>query len=286
MSVDFITDISERFLVTINYTHPCGERYSGLVTRNKEYIETEDIPPNEDGMYTLYDLLTQRWIKAEIHESVTFQINNLKILKTDNPFELSNIFDENLIQEYNQSLILDLQADKDFVKGLNEHMSKLGIHISDENITYYTSLLRTHHLQSLSEDGRDDRDAIQLCMAANCTFLELYSKDQPAVERLDLCRSNWLLVINDAIKEAKNKLDLEIEALDKDSQEYTFEVEEIKLIKGLLDSLTDEYKEKLKEYESYGDILSAWPPLLLPAPKYCSKWSTLENTIDEKYRFK
>ena len=122
-----------------------------------------------------------------------------------------------------------------------------------------------------------------LCMIANTTLTKLFELEDKNA-KLDIAKENWSKLIKLSGVKAKLKLDTELSSLDKESEEYEFELEEINLIKSLIDDTISEYISKLDECNNYLEIFSTWPPLLLPAPKYSLKWEALKNVINDKYR--
>ena len=63
-SFSLIKNTYENFIIGMEYTHPDGERHFGLVTRNKNYIDG-DIQPEEDNNYVVYDLITKNGLELQ-----------------------------------------------------------------------------------------------------------------------------------------------------------------------------------------------------------------------------
>ena len=279
---NYINEICENFIVVVNYTHPDGERYSGYVTKNLKFLSV-DKPVDDPDKYLFFDLLTNIWIYAPVQDSVEFKIKNLPDLGIDNPFLVHTIKDNEIINRYNEKLVKELEEKKEFIKGLFEELKQSNINTEEINFNYFVSLLDTHDVDTLSEGERDDRDSLMLCMIANTTLTKLFELEDKNA-KLDIAKENWSKLIKSSGVKAKLKLDTELSSLDKESEEYEFELEEINLIKSLIDDTISEYISKLDECNNYLEIFSTWPPLLLPAPKYSLKWEALKNVINDKYR--
>ena len=274
MKEDAITKIADKFLIGLNYIHPSDKPYYGLVTRNLDYIDADSIPESKPGRYIFYDLLTKSWIDApRASVDAEFKIYDLdKISSINDPYILLDIDDEVKIKEYNNFLINKLEEKKNFILDLAK---KCQIELTEEEIIYYTSLLETYYLDTLNMRDREDRDAVALCMVCKVSIERLFEENQTE-EELKTARENWLKNVKQHSIIAKEKLDLEVSELDKTSEEYEIELEEISLIKNLIDDAVNSFKDKLEECTNFRDILTSWPPLLLPAPKYTLKWDTLK----------
>ena len=268
--------IYDKFILGMNYTHPDGERYFGFITRNPEYTNKTFLE-DEAGFYVVFDLLSKKWLKIPNDDTVTFTFYNIDVIDLEDPYRLVFVNDLNLIQKYNENNLLKFQEKKNKISKIIEDTN---IELSEEQSYYYKSLPGTHHFPNLPDKYLD----IIALLVVSGTTLTSFIDNKPTDIELENIRNNWLTVIGKHIEIAKNRLDCEIKNLDKDSEDYNFEIEEIEMIKNLLDSLREEYSEKLKDCQDYPQVFSTWPPLLLPAPSYCCHINRINTIIDEKYR--
>ena len=107
---------------------------------------------------------------------------------------------------------------------------------------------------------------------------------------LNTAKDQWMLVIKHHIEKAKNQLDLEVALLDKEADTYEYDLEEIEIIKNLLDEIPEDFIDDLDECVTYNDLLETWPPLLLPAPPFIidqpsgmNVFDKLRNRIERKF---
>mgnify|MGYP007047368995 FL=1 len=85
----------------------------------------------------------------------------------------------------------------------------------------------------------------------------------------DVCmsdiRSKWIDVIEEYSSEARAMLLKDIDAEEEIDQAVRDEVD---VILGLLDNISEEAKPVLDSCQTVSEIMQVWPPLLLPAPDY------------------
>lgn len=85
----------------------------------------------------------------------------------------------------------------------------------------------------------------------------------------DVCmsdiRSKWIDVIEEYSSEAREMLLKDIDAEGEIDQAVRDEVD---VILGLLDNISEEAKPVLDSCQTVSEIMQVWPPLLLPAPDY------------------
>jgi len=98
----------------------------------------------------------------------------------------------------------------------------------------------------------------------------------------DVCmsdiRSKWVNVIEEYSSEAREMLLKDIDAEEEIDQAVRDEVD---VILGLLDNISEEAKPILESCQTVSEIMQVWPPLLLPAPDYVNV--LLEEALPEDY---
>ena len=281
-----IKSIYEKFIIEIDYNHPDGERHYGIITRNPEYIDGE-IQPDEDDNYIAYDLLTKKWIRANIKSNTGFtitpgNINAADGKPMDNPFALSEIHDEDIIQAANTALLIKIKARQTAIDEALKEAERLNITVGDEDKLYYYSLFSSYGFNSYPDDKSS---VLAILVIAQQSYLKVLA-NKPTKKELKIAQTNWLKVIDDRIDFALSELDREKMVLDPAGEEYEYEIEEIETIKTLIKNLHDEYKSKLQETVDYKDVIQVWPPLLLPRPPLVEQWSILEDAFYEEVESK
>jgi hypothetical protein len=269
--------ISQRFVYTINYTNDTGERAYALVTTSPEIVPDEaasevlsvTIPDDDTGLeeFVFWDLFTSTVLRIPVQSrDISFVFNKLDLFPVDEPEDLLYIMDQAAIDNYNDEIIsihnnrreaiLDIQA---------ELSSDYEMVFTDEEIMCFIHLLNTHNFAEC--DPSKVSHLIKLCMLLKSTPYKLI-RGTVDEQDSDTAIDQWLLVIKHYIKKAKNQLDLEAALLDKGADTYDYDLEEIEIIKNLLDEIPEDFIDELGECATYQDLLEAWPPLLLPAPNF------------------
>ena len=278
-AAQIIKAIYEKFIIEMDYNHPDGERHYGIVTRNPKY--TNGIEPDEEENYIVYDLLTEKWIRASIIGDTGFNINCSYIKTEDgtpikNPFLLQDINDEEVIEHANTSLLLKIKARQTAIDNVITEAKRFNIPVTEEEKNYYYSLYNTYWFSNYEDEMAY---ILAILLITKQPILKTL-KDKPTKSELNIAIENWLNLINGHIEEGCLKLDKEKEELDKTAQEYEMEVEEIEVIKNLLRDIKDDSYSKLKSYKTYTDITSYWPPMLLPSYLNSAEiWNKLKSAV-------
>ena len=269
--------ISQRFIYTINYTNSDGERTYALVTAAPEIVPDEavseglsvTIPDDDTGLeeFVFWDLFTSTVLRLPIQEgAISFNFDKLDLFPVKDPEDLLHITDQDAIDNYNNEIvtihnnrrqaIIDIQA---------EFSSDFKMVFTDEEIMYYINLLNTHNFAEY--DPSDVSYQIKICMLLKTTPYKIF-RCKLKEQDLDTAIDQWILVIKHYVEKAKAQLDIEATLLDKADDTYDCDLEEIEIIKNLLDEIPEDFRDELGECDEYKDLLEAWPPLLLPAPPF------------------
>jgi len=266
-----LQEVSKRFLYTINYTDDSGERLYALVTTSPD-IAPEEVVSEVHGItevkeFVFWDLFREKILRLPTAEGdISFTFHNLHLLPGDDVEELLNIADQQIIDEYNKEIINIHNKRRQAIIDIQAELSdEYNMVFTEEDTMCYINLVNTH-LFAESEPGRHAY-LIKLCMLLKSTPYKLIRG--PVVGHdFDRAKDQWLLVIKSYIEKAKNELDLEAVSLDKEGDTYELDLEEIEIIKNLLDEIPEEFIDELDYCDTYKDLLEAWPPLLLPAPQF------------------
>ena len=282
--------ISQKFIYTINYTNSDGERTYALVTTAPEIVPDEAaaevlsviIPDDDTGLeeFVFWDLFTSTVLRLPIQEgAISFNFDKLDLFPVEEPEDLLHITDQDAIDNYNNEIvtihnnrrqaIIDIQA---------EFSSDFKMVFTDEEIMYYINLLNTHNFAEY--DPSDVSYQIKICMLLKTTPYKIF-RCKLREQDLNTATDQWILVIKHYIEKAKNQLSIEATQLDKAAETYDCDLEEIEIIKGLLDEIAEDFRDELGECATYKDILEAWPPLLLPAPPFIIDQPSGLNVFDK-----
>ena len=287
---DVLHAISQKFLYTINYTNDDGERAYALVTTLPEIVPDEaadevlsnTMPEDGTGLeeFVFWDLFTSTVLRLPIQErDISFTFNKLNLFPVESPEDLLDIEDQVAIDNYNTEIIgihnnrrqaiIDIQA---------ELSSDFKMVFTDEEIMYYINLLNTHNFAEYEPEQVSYQ--IKVCMLLKTTPYKIF-RCKLREQDLNTAKDQWILVIKHYIEKAKNQLSIEATQLDKAAETYDCDLEEIEIIKGLLDEIAEDFRDELDECAEYKDILEAWPPLLLPAPPFIIDQPSGLNVFDK-----
>ena len=285
-----LQEVSKSFLYTINYTDDSGERLYALVTTSPdiapEEVVSEVLGITELKEFVFWDLFTEKILRLPISEGdISFTFHNLHLLPGDDVAGLLHITDQQIIDEYNTEIINMHNKRRQAIIDIQAELSaEYNIVFTEEDIMCYIHLINTH-LFAESEPGKHTY-LIKLCMLLKSTPYKLLRG--PVVGHdFNRAKDQWLLVIKSYVEKAKNQLNLEVASLDKEDDTYEIDLEEIEIIKNLLDEIPEEFIDELDCCITYKDLLEAWPPLLLPAPQFIidtrtglSVFTSLEKQIE------
>ena len=270
-------EISRGFVYTINYTNDVGERAYALVTTSPEIVPDEaasevlsvTIPEDGTGLeeFVFWDLFTSTVLRIPVQSrDISFAFNKLDLFPVEEPEDLLHITDQVAIDNYNNEIVSIHNSRRQAIIDIQTELSSdYEMVFTDEEIMCYIHLLNTHNFAEY--DPSIVSYQIKLCMLLKSTPYKLL---RGPVEEQDFntAKDQWLLVIKHHIEKAKTQLDLEAALLDKEADTYDYDLEEIEIIKNLLDEIPEEFIDELDECATHQDLLEAWPPLLLPAPQF------------------
>lgn len=277
-------DVSKRFIYSINYTNDAGERTYALVTTSPQFapedVVSEAFNITELEEFVFWDLFTQQVLRLPIAErDISFTFHEIGRLSPDAELvELLDITDQDVIDDYNAEIInihnkrvrpiLDIQT---------ELSADYKMAFTDEEMIYYMSLFNTHYFVDYNTD---DTYLIKLCMLLKSTPYKLL-RGSVGERDLNAAKDQWMLIVRHYIERAKGQLDVEAGLLNVESESYEYDLEEIEIIKDLLDEIPQDFIQDLDECKTYKDLLETWPPLLLPAPQFIIDHSTGRNAFTE-----
>ena len=281
--------ISTRFIYTINYTNDVGERRYALVTTQSELIPDDvrsevlsnTIPEDGTGLeeFVFWDLFTETVLRLPVRGgNISFTFNKLDLFPVQDPEDLLDVTDQSAIDNYNDEIISIHNERRQAIIDIQTELSvDYKMVFTDEEIMCYINLINTHYFAEY-EPGQVAYQ-LKLCMLLKSTPYKLI-KNAAVVRDLNTSKDQWLLVIKGHIKKAKAQLDNEASSLDKTADTYDYDLEEIEIIKNLLDEIPEEFIDELDECATYKDLLEAWPPLLLPAPQFIIDPRSGRNIFD------
>ena len=272
-----LQEVSKRFLYTINYTDDSGERLYALVTTSPDIAPEEVVSEvhsiTELKEFVFWDLFREKILRLPTAEGdISFTFHNLHLLPGDDVAELLNITDQQIIDEHNKEIINIHNKRRQVIIDIQAELgAEYNMVFTEEDIMCYINLINTH-LFAESEPGKHAY-LIKLCMLLKSTPYKLIRGPVEGHD-FDRAKDQWLMIIKSYIEKAKNELDLEAASLDKEDDTYELDLEEIEIIKNLLDGIPEEFIDELDYCATYKDLLEAWPPLLLPAPQFIINPST------------
>ena len=270
-------EISRGFVYTINYTNDAGERTYALVTTSPEIVPAEvadevlsvTIPDDDTGLeeFVFWDLFTSTVLRLPVQErAISFTFNKLDLFPVEEPEDLLHITDQVAIDNYNNEIVSIHNSRRQAIIDLQAELgSDFKMVFTDEEIMYYINLLNTHNFAEYEPSQVSYQ--IKVCMLLKTTPYKIF-RCKLKGQDLNTAKDQWILVIKHYIEKAKDQLDIEATLLDKADDTYDCDLEEIEIIKGLLDEIAEDFRDELDECAEYKDILEAWPPLLLPAPPF------------------
>ena len=265
-------EVASKFIFGVSYDHISGERYYGLVTRSPKYIPVDeydkkpaDCTEVSPTFCVFWDILTEEWLVLHTASHMSFMFDNIHSLRVCSPRGMATVRNNQRIAVYNNTILDKFNQKRDYITGIANHLrEEYGINTSKEDIAYYVSLCHTHHFI----DWRIDQySPITLMMALRITpykFVFDLSSDLDVA----IARNRWLMLISKHANNAKDELNKEALLVDSEAEESEYEIEEIELIKGLIDDAVKESNAELIECSSIIDMLRTWPPILLPQPDF------------------
>ena len=266
-----LQEVSKRFLYTINYTDDSGERLYALVTTSpdiaREEVVSEVHSITELKEFVFWDLFRKKILRLPTAEGdISFTFHNLHLLPGDDVAELLNITDQQIIDEHNKEIINIHNKRRQVIIDIQTELSaEYNMVFTEEDTMCYINLINTHRFAEF-EPGRHAY-LIKLCMLLKSTPYKLL-RGPMDMQDFERAKDQWLFVIKSHVEKAKAQLDNEAASLDGKADTYEYDLEEIEIIKNLLDEIPEEFRDDLDECTTYKDLLEAWPPLLLPAPQF------------------
>ena len=278
-----LQEVSKRFLYTINYTDDSGERLYALVTTSPDIAPEEVVSEvhsiTELKEFVFWDLFRKKILRLPTAEGdISFTFHNLHLLPGDDVAELLNITDQQIIDEHNKEIINIHNKRRQVIIDIQTELSaEYNMVFTEEDTMCYINLINTHRFAEF-EPGRHAY-LIKLCMLLKSTPYKLL-RGPMDMQDFERAKDQWLFVIKSHVEKAKAQLDNEATSLDKTADTYDYDLEEIEIIKNLLDEIPEEFIDELDECATYKDLLEAWPPLLLPAPQFIIDQQSGRNIFD------
>lgn len=278
-----LQEVSKSFLYIVNYTDDSGERLYALVTSSPDIAPEEVVsePISDTGLkeFVFWDLFTEKVLRLPAAEGdICFTFHNLHLLPGEDVADLLYITDQKVIDEYNREIINIHNTRRQAIIDIQTELSaEYNMVFTDEEVMYYINLLNTHNFARSEPDQVSYQ--IKLCMLLKTSPYKLL-RGKPTEQDFNTAKDQWILIVKHYIEKAKDQLDSEAASLDKGTDTYDCDLEEIEIIKSLLDEIPEEFVEELDECVSYNDLLEAWPPLILPAPSFIIDPTTRLNVFE------
>ncbi len=292
-------EISRRFLYTINYTNDTGERVYALVTTSPEIVPEDMLSKVLSGTeleagagleeFVFWDLFTETVLRIPVRgRDISFKFDRLDLFSVEDPEDLLCITDQGAIDNYNIEIVgIHNKRRQAIIDIQTELCADYKMTFTEEEVMYYINLINTHYFAEY--EPHQTSYPIKLCMLLKSTPYKLL-RGEVVEQDLNTAKDQWMLVIKHHIEKAKNQLDLEVALLDKEADTYEYDLEEIEIIKNLLDEIPEDFIDDLDECVTYNDLLETWPPLLLPAPPFIidqpsgmNVFDKLRNRIERKF---
>jgi hypothetical protein len=222
------------------------------LTRNKKYL-TKEIPKDFDSFTDtnyVYNLDLERYEKIPCHKIDITHHSSYNRIKAKNFLDYINFDNLKLIDEINDEEYRKITDRVNLFKK-SVDVAKTFTTLQDNNIQIYKKLFSS-----------------EIINEHNCCFSLIFELLPEQYEKgnidIDKIKNKFNEVLNVYKQKAFENLDSELDELDKD------EIEELMLIKLMIEESVKEIIEKYKDSDSLVDLFEDWPAILLPAPEFIS----------------
>lgn len=254
--------IAEVTIFGVEYINSQGIIDFTYVTNNSKYIKTKSKKPIDDindvNYYLFYDLCDEKWRKIyhdKKHNHFVTHFYNLDEFNIKTPVNILSEKDE-IIEKYNNSILNDvnkkIQIDVKNKISLKEEIKKYKGKVNLKIFNIYFTLLKSSVL------------TFDQCLF-NCIFnisVDNYKTNNFNAEEI---KTTYHQVLDFFKQKAISNLESEIIGLNSD------ELEEINLIKEMIEDNVSDTKTKYENLENNEDIVDMfedWPAILMPTPEF------------------